>query len=414
MTVTTGSTSSSPGTGMDAGLTYLIGESIYLRGLEIGDAKWGSAWRFSPFPLAAQSLEERLKKTVPKSSDRRLTTVVACRRNDDRIVGSAHLDDFGNTESVVLLHADPALQNAGAEIQAEMLGLLVPWLIDERHRPLVRVTTDAGMAPVLAAGEGLGMRLSARLRDGSWRNGAFHDRLFLEAFNPRWLDRVGDPGAGIDDEREAPTPVRSPAPRRDSHAALPLPNNAVIGSERLALRPQEVDDAERIARWIRAEPQNSFGHSRFPYSAIMLGDWFGEIGTDDIPENLELGVVLRETGELIGENGLYAIDWMARTAETGSWIYRPEYRNAGYGTEAKHLLLEYAFDRIGLHSVWSWVKTLNPRSQAALRKQGYRDAGRFNWVGFGPDGFESAQMFDLLASEWRAARDRGASPGREG
>ena len=33
--------------------------------------------------------------------------------------------------------------------------------------------------------------------------------------------------------------------------------------------------------------------------------------------------------------------------------------------------------------IWSWVKVRNPRSQAALRKQGYHDAGRLTWVGYG-------------------------------
>jgi hypothetical protein len=51
----------------------------------------------------------------------------------------------------------------------------------------------------------------------------------------------------------------------------------------------------------------------------------------------------------------------------------------------------------------------NPRSQAAVCKQGYRDTGCFTWTGYGPDGFENAQMFDLLATEWRAARD-GVTP----
>jgi hypothetical protein len=40
-----------------------------------------------------------------------------------------------------------------------------------------------------------------------------------------------------------------------------------------------------------------------------------------------------------------------------------------------------------------------------LRKQGYRDAGRVNWVDFGAGGFDGAAMFDILASEWRDARD---------
>ena len=120
---------------------------------------------------------------------------------------------------------------------------------------------------------------------------------------------------------------------------------------------------------------------------------------------------MRENGELIGENALYNLDWLARSAESGTWIYRPEFRSSGYGTEAKHLLLEYGFERLGLNMIWSWVKMLNTRSQAALRKQGYRDAGRLNWVNLGQGGFEDAAMFDILAAEWRAARDNVARSG---
>ena len=147
-------------------------------------------------------------------------------------------------------------------------------------------------------------------------------------------------------------------------------------SDRLALRPMEAADAEQIAAWLRNEPAYDFGLGRFPLSAVEIDDWIKKIGEKEPPSEIEFAVVLRESGELIGENGLYSIDWLARTAESGTWIYRPEYRGSGYGTEAKHLLLEYAFDRLGLNMIWSWVKMSNTRSQAALRKQGYRDAGR--------------------------------------
>ncbi|MGI9254504.1 MAG: GNAT family N-acetyltransferase, partial [Thermomicrobiales bacterium] len=102
--------------------------------------------------------------------------------------------------------------------------------------------------------------------------------------------------------------------------------------------------------------------------------------------------------------GIYYADWLSRTAETGTWIYRPAHRGGGLGTEAKHLLLEWAFQRAGLNMVWSWVFEGNDRSAAALRKQGYRDAGRIDWVNRTGGGLRNARVFDLLASEWRAAR----------
>ena len=389
------------------GQSYLIGDTIYLRGAELGDAKWATAWRPRPFPIAAKEAEKQLKKDVPAEDQKRVALLIACRRDDGRPVGSARINDSDPTATSISLHADPTLGAAGALVQAEMLRLLVPWLSGERYQPVVVLATVAGLEPVRAAAESLGMRLAVRLRDGIWRDGRHHDMVFYECLNPVWITRLGDPGPGIAVAGEPVAAPKASAPRRDHGAQLPLPPNALIGSQRLALRPMQVDDAETIANLIRKEPDASFGHSRFPYSAIAYADWFGEMAEKDPASDVELAVVLRESGELIGETGLYSIDWIARIAESGSWLYRAADRGKGYGTEAKLLLLEYAFDRLGLNMIWAWVKERNPRSQAALRKQGYRDAGRFTWSGYGPDGFENARMFDLLATEWRAARDEG-------
>jgi len=389
------------------GQSYLIGDTIYLRGAELGDAKWATAWRPRPFPISAEEAEKQLKKNVPEEDQKRVALLIACRRDDGRPVGSARINDSDPTATSISLHADPTLGSAGALVQAEMLAQLVPWLSGERYSPVVVLATDAGLEPVTAEAESLGMRPAVRLRDGVWRDGRCHDMIFYEYLNPVWITRLGDPGLGIAVAGEPVAAPKAPAPRRDYDARLSLPPNALIGSQRLALRPMQVDDAATIANLIRTEPDASFGHSRFPYSAILIADWFGEMAEKDPAPDVELAVVLRETGELIGETGLYSIDWIARNAESGSWLYRAVDRGQGYGTEAKLLLLEYAFDRLGLSMIWAWVKERNPRSQAALRKQGYRDAGRFTWSGYGPDGFENARMFDLLATEWRSARDEG-------
>jgi RimJ/RimL family protein N-acetyltransferase len=315
------------------------------------------------------------------------------------------LNDEEALNADLTLTSDPAVGGQGPELQAEMLRLVVPWLSTERKRPVVRVMTDVDMQPVVSAAEELGMYPAAQLRNGAWRQGKLRDAVFYELLNPVWTSRMGDPGPGL---AEAGAPVQhptSPAPRRDPAEGLDLPDNAMIGSHRLALRPFQLEDAEPVSARVLEETDTSFGHSRFPYSAILLADWFEEMGKNDPASDFEVAVVHRETGELLGEVGLYAIDWQARTAESGWWLYRAEDRGKGYGTEANQLLLEYAFDHLGLNMIWAWVNRLNPRSQAGLRKQGYRDAGRFTWTGFGPDGFENALMFDILADEWRQARD---------
>jgi RimJ/RimL family protein N-acetyltransferase len=386
----------------DANLHYLIGDTIFLRGIEPADAKWGMAWWPAPFPVAAETLEELIKKQVPEGMSHHRARLVICRRSDGRPLGSALIDEAGNIEAEVRLHMDPTLGPAGDEAQGEAIRIILPWLSGERHRPMIRTYIAEDQQRVRAAAVAAGMRPAVRLREGAWRNGVLQDLTIYDYPNPVWTARLGDPGIGIAEELPAPA---NPVPRRRSSTSLPLPQNALIGSKRLALRPFNTADAEFLARTIRQEPDGGFGHSRFPISAVAFADWFGEIGKENPSREMEVAVVLRESGEIIGEVGLYDIDWIARHGETGSWIYKTEHRGSGYGTEAKLLLLEYAFERLGMNMLWSWVKEANPRSQAALRKQGYRDAGVTHWTGFGPLGFEGARMFDVLASEWFAGQE---------
>jgi hypothetical protein len=54
--------------------------------------------------------------------------------------------------------------------------------------------------------------------------------------------------------------------------------------------------------------------------------------------------------------------------------------------------------------VKSYVWVPNGRSAAALRKQGYREAGAVAWSGQKNGEMVGDLVFDLLASEWQAAR----------
>src|SRR5919112_3748645 len=153
--------------------SYLIGDTIYLRGAELGDAKWATAWRPRPFPISAEEAEKQLKKNVPAEGEKRTALLIACRRDDGRPVGSARIDGSDPTATSISLYADPTLGAAGARVQAEILTQLVPWLSGEHYSPVVVLATDAGLQPVTAAADSLWMRPAVRLRDGVWRNGRF-------------------------------------------------------------------------------------------------------------------------------------------------------------------------------------------------------------------------------------------------
>ena len=180
--------------------------------------------------------------------------------------------------------------------------------------------------------------------------------------------------------------------------------NPVMVGERLYLRPLEVADAEALARLVTEETETIMERGRIPVGPLGFERWIKESHERQPPSDVYFAVCLKDGDRFIGIVNVKDIDWVNRTGETGTGLGPAEVRGQGYGTEAKHLLLEYCFDRLHLHALWSHVWEPNARSAAALAKQGYRPAGRLKWDEVKDGVYRDALLFDLLREDWLAAR----------
>ncbi len=379
------------------GQTFLVGDLVYVRGIEEADAKAVTAWRDSLFPASTARAETIIKEDLPKEWDQRKSTLMLVRKSDDHVVGSVVLHGGWPTGTDVAFRIDPLIGNAAA-LKADAIALVVPWLAEENQKANMRVSLASDEAEVIAAAELIGMRQTARYREALWRLGQRRDQLVFEYLNPKWVATLGDPNE-VALERSGTGQPRPVTPSVTVEGDPP-PQAVMIGP-RVYLRANQKEDAEPFARWSRQEPETFWSSGRWVGSATQIQHWIEEDQKADPPGQAWFTVCLRENDELIGEVGLIDLDLINRTAETGSGM-ETKYRGGGYGTEAKHLLLEYAFDHLNLHLLKSFVDSYNPRSQAALRKQGYRDAGRQQWRQQTDEGFAHFVLFDLLASEWRS------------
>jgi RimJ/RimL family protein N-acetyltransferase len=181
--------------------------------------------------------------------------------------------------------------------------------------------------------------------------------------------------------------------------------NPIKVGERVYLRPLETSDADLLAQHHAADTDTFMVRGRNPPSPIAAERWITDLHKQQPPADIEIAVCLKDGDRLIGSVGLESIDYVNRTAETGSWLSLAEARGQGYGTEAKHLLLEYAFDNLHLHILRSTVWEPNTRSAAALAKQGYRPAGRVKWFEIKDGIYRDMLYFDVTREEWLAARD---------
>lgn len=181
--------------------------------------------------------------------------------------------------------------------------------------------------------------------------------------------------------------------------------NPIMIGDRVYLRAIEEADAEVFAEYNAAETETFWDDGRYPLSPFFLGPAFAEAYGTTPPDEIEFAVCLREDDRCIGMVSISEIDWFHRTGETGSWIGPVELRGQGYGPEAKHLLLEYCFDRIHLEMLYSCVWEPNTRSAAAIRRQGYQYAGRVKRLSTKDRRPRDMLLFDLSRDEWLAARD---------
>ena len=385
-----------PGTGHH-GQTFLVGEHVYIRSIEVADAQVGASWRDTIFPQSPDRVEKWIKEEMVKERGTQYLAIV--RKADDRVVGSARINRDGGVSSLLALRADPLYGERGKAWAAEALTMLVPWIVDEQNRPVLGMFLPADEQTILDAALAAGMRETARFREMLDRDGTRIDHLVLARLNPLWVRTLGDPNE-VPLERTGTGKPR-PVPPKVKIEGDP-PRNAVKVGKRVYLRPEEKSDAEIVALWSRRETETFFDIGRHMGSNVGFTEWSEKAQKPDLPTWIWFTVCLRENDEAIGSVGLIDVDYQNRFAETGSMFWQVKYRNAGYGSEAKQLLLEYAFEELDLHMLQSWVYFPNTRSAAALRKQGYTEAGRINWLYSHNGTFDNFVLFDLLREEWRA------------
>lgn len=381
----------------DVKQAYLVGPTLHLRAVEESDAASEPSWRQSWFPRALAVSEAKIEDDFGSGGD---TTLVAARNTDDVIVGSV-LIWFDGPWAFVLPHAARWLSDASAEaVIAEIVELTLPFLVDEGGIITALTQIPSGLAGVTGALDRIGARFCSRTREAMVYRGKRTDWLFYQYFNKKTLAIFGEPK--FTPEGEIEQIVRSPAPKSWPVIDTP-PAGAVMVGERVYLRMFTPEDGKIMRDASLTETE--FSHNpRFPRSGMAMSARYRKQSETDLPTNLTFAIVLRENDELIGRNELDYLDLVHRSAETGTELFRPEHRGKGYGAEAKHLLLGYAFEVLNLHMVWSNVWEENPRSRAALLKQGYRPSGCYPWRGT-HHGIPSGDWtFDLLASEWQAAR----------
>ncbi len=93
-----------------------------------------------------------------------------------------------------------------------------------------------------------------------------------------------------------------------------------------------------------------------------------------------LAVELKETGEVIGDSGLFPVEGDPPEVEVAYHFVR-EHHGRGYATEAARAVLEYGFGAMGLERIVAFCYPENIASKRVMLKIGMRELGRAMYKG---------------------------------
>lgn len=183
---------------------------------------------------------------------------------------------------------------------------------------------------------------------------------------------------------------------------LPATPTLPIETRRLSLRPFHADDLDALlvfhsdAEAVRFVPYGP--RSRDEVDAVLARKITGT-SLQEENDRLELAVVRRDTGELIGDVLLALRQPEHETLEVG-YIFSPAHAGQGYATEAVRALLDLAFGEIGARRVVARVDTRNTASLALLRRLGVRQEALLVENEWFKGELSSEADFGILSREW--------------
>jgi RimJ/RimL family protein N-acetyltransferase len=147
-----------------------------------------------------------------------------------------------------------------------------------------------------------------------------------------------------------------------------------LQGKKLYLRPPTKEDIPFFVRWMNDQEITQFLAVYLPITGAGEVEWLDRLQKNN-DKDIVLVIVDAKTDKPIGTMGLHRINWKDRTATTGALIGEKSYWGKGYGSEAKMLLLHYAFHSLNLRKICSLVLSFNGRSKAYSEKCGYKVEG---------------------------------------
>jgi diamine N-acetyltransferase len=175
-----------------------------------------------------------------------------------------------------------------------------------------------------------------------------------------------------------------------------------LTGRRVYLRPFGRDDLPYIQKWSSdAELRRLIGEVA-PMSRAETEKWYSELLADK--DRKWFVIALKEGDRIIGEAGLLRMFRPWRKTDMTIIIGEKDAWGKGYGTEVGHLLLDYAFRRLGFHKISIGVVGFNKRALKFWESLGFKKEGVERDEYYYDNEFSDGIMMSILTHEYENAQ----------
>lgn len=151
--------------------------------------------------------------------------------------------------------------------------------------------------------------------------------------------------------------------------------NVFLTTKDLDLVLLESTHARALASWLNDHKITEFlARGDYPITEAAEAEYLEKLYKDEA--HFQLGIVHRDTGELIGTTGLHRISARDQTSSFGILIGDKNHWGKSYGTQVLKAMLNWAFAVRNLRNVTLSVLGNNPRGKRCYEKCGFKEIGR--------------------------------------
>jgi len=182
-----------------------------------------------------------------------------------------------------------------------------------------------------------------------------------------------------------------------------FPQNIILEDDHVLLRPLEESDIENLLEISINEPET------WEYSLVRAN------GKENLENYIQLALKAKEnkteipfivfdkkSGKYAGSTRFYDINLSFKTLQLGYTWYGKDFRGTGLNKHCKFLLLQFAFENLGMERVEFRADNNNQRSIAAMKSIGCKVEGvlRNHMPTFDSEARRDSIILSILHNEW--------------